>query len=182
MKIFIGYDSREDIAFQVCRESLARNSSVYLNIHPIKQDELRKQKLYWRGKDPLASTEFTYTRFLTPYLAGYKGWAVFMDCDFLWRGDIATVMDYADHSCSVMVVKHNYQPKETTKMDGCVQTQYPLKNWSSSSCLHVVWCQPLRGLISRSRRASAKFSGSFTQSVGDLPCRSLSFFSSSFFR
>lgn len=131
MKVFIGYDSREDIAYQVCRESLARNSSLYLDIRPIKQTEMREKNLFWRDHDPLSSTEFTFTRFLTPYLAGYKGWALFMDCDFLWRGDVATVLDYCDHNYAVMVVKHNYNPPEKTKMDGAVQTQYPRKNWSS---------------------------------------------------
>ena len=136
MKIFIGWDKREDIAFKVCQESLARHSSEYLSITPIKQHEMRERNLYWREPDPLSSTDFTFTRFLTPYLAGYKGWAIFMDCDFLWRGDIATVMDYCDSSKSVMVVKHNYVPTETTKMDGAVQSQYPRKNWSSFMLLN----------------------------------------------
>jgi hypothetical protein len=103
MKIFIGWDSREDIAYQVCKESLARNSSEWLDIKPIKQQEMRERGLYWREHDPLSSTEFSFTRFLVPYLAGYEGWALFMDCDFLWRGDVAGIMDYADPSVPVMV-------------------------------------------------------------------------------
>ena len=136
MKIFIGWDKREDIAFKVCWESMARHSSEYLRVTPIKQHEMRERNLYWREPDPLSSTDFTFTRFLTPYLADYKGWAIFMDCDFLWRGDIATVMDYCDNSKAVMVVKHNYVPTETTKMDGAMQTQYPRKNWSSFMLLN----------------------------------------------
>lgn len=131
VKIFIGWDSREKIAYQVCRASLLKHTTVSLDITPIKQKDMRDRNLYWRGHDPMSSTEFTFTRFLTPYLADYKGWAVFMDCDFFWRGDISTVMDYRDHSNAVMVVKHDYVPKETTKMDGAIQTQYPRKNWSS---------------------------------------------------
>ena len=131
MKIFIGWDSREDIAYQVCRESLARNSSVFLDIKPIKQQEMRERGLYWREHDPLSSTEFSFTRFLVPYLAGYEGWALFMDCDFLWRGDVAGILDYGDPKVPVMVVQHRYEPKEKTKMDGAVQHQYPRKNWSS---------------------------------------------------
>lgn len=131
MKIFIGWDSREDIAYQVCKESLLRNTSVELDIQPIKQSEMREKGLYWREHDPLSSTEFSFTRFLVPYLAGYKGWAVFMDCDFLWRGDVAGLMDYANPYYGAMVVKHDYKPKETHKMDNRVQHQYPRKNWSS---------------------------------------------------
>lgn len=135
MKVFIGYDPREETAYQVCRESLARQSSTLLNIQPIKQSEMRKKNLYWREKDALSSTEFSFTRFLVPYLAGYTGWAIFMDCDFLWRGDIAEIEQYMDPTYAACVVKHNYAPKEATKMDGQVQTQYPRKNWSS----FVLW-------------------------------------------
>jgi len=131
MKVFIGWDSREDIAYQVCKESLLRHTSTPLDITPIKQTDLRERNVYWREHDPLSSTEFSFTRFLTPYLAGYSGWAVFMDCDFLWRGDVAGLMDYADPQYAVMCVQHKYKPKETTKMDGAVQHQYPRKNWSS---------------------------------------------------
>ena len=131
MKIFIGWDSREDIAYQVCKASLEKHTSIPLEITPIKQNELREKNLYWRDHDPLSSTEFSFTRFLTPYLAGYKGWAVFMDCDFLWRGDVAALTDYMDGEKAVCVVKHNYNPPEKVKMDGAVQTQYARKNWSS---------------------------------------------------
>lgn len=135
MKVFIGYDPREETAYQVCRESLARQSSTLLNIQPIKQSEMREKNLYWREKDHLSSTEFSFTRFLVPYLAGYTGWAIFMDCDFLWRGDIAEIEQYIDPAYAACVVKHDYKPKETTKMDGQMQTQYPRKNWSS----FVLW-------------------------------------------
>ena len=131
MKVFIGWDSREDIAYQVCADSLARHSSVGLEIYPIRQEVMKGKGIYWREPDPLSSTEFSFTRFLTPYLAGYEGWALFMDCDFLWRGDVAGLMDYVDPQYSVMCVQHRYKPTEKTKMDGAVQHPYPRKNWSS---------------------------------------------------
>lgn len=131
MRIFVGWDSREDIAYQVCRASLLKHSSIPLDITPIKQKQMREKNLYWREHDPLSSTEFTFTRFLVPYLAGYEGWAVFCDCDFLFRLDIAPLLNFQDNSKAVMVVKHNYNPPEKIKMDGAVQTQYARKNWSS---------------------------------------------------
>lgn len=131
MKVFVGWDSREDIAFRVCEASLLKHTSIPLDITPIKQPEMRERNLYWREHDPLSSTEFTFTRFLVPYLAGYKGWALFCDCDFLFRGDIAGLLDYMDGEKAVYVVKHNYNPPEKTKMDGAIQTQYTRKNWSS---------------------------------------------------
>ncbi len=55
---------------------------------PIKLQDLVEQGAYTREVDPLASTEFTYSRFFTPWLAGYKGWALFCDCDFLFLGEL----------------------------------------------------------------------------------------------
>ncbi len=131
MKVFIGYDQREDLAFKVCERSLNINSTVVIDVSPIKQRDMRERNLYWREHDPLSSTEFSFTRFLTPYLSGYKGWALFCDCDFLFRKDIAGLKNYMDSNKAVMVVKHQYNPPEKTKMDGKIQTQYPRKNWSS---------------------------------------------------
>lgn len=131
LTVFIGYDSREDIAYRVCRESILKHSSLPVRIIPIKQDELREDGVYLRPADPLSSTEFSFTRFLVPHLAGYKGWAVFVDCDFLFRHDIYTVMKYRDPKKAVLCVKHKYTPPEETKMDGATQHQYSRKNWSS---------------------------------------------------
>lgn len=131
LRVFVGWDSREPIAYDVCEHSLLRHSSVALSITPLKQDDLRARGLYARDVDPLASTEFTYTRFLTPYLAGYEGWALFCDCDFLWTADVAELFAKADDGKAVLCVQHDYRPTERTKMDGQVQTAYPRKNWSS---------------------------------------------------
>lgn len=131
MRVFIGYDSREDIAFRVCESSIRKHSKIPIDVWPIKQQEMRERNLYWRDHDPLASTEFSFTRFLTPYLAGYKGWVLFCDCDFFFRKDISGLRDYMDPEKAVMVVKHEYNPPEKIKMDGKIQTQYTRKNWSS---------------------------------------------------
>lgn len=133
-RVFVGYDSREDIAYRVCRRSLLRRSSIPLEIIPIVQDELRSAGLYWREREPTESTEFSFTRFLTPHLAGYRGWALFIDCDFLFVADVAELARMcaaANPRHAVLCVHHDYAPKEATKMDGAVQTLYPRKNWSS---------------------------------------------------
>ena len=83
------------IAYDVAKFSLERRASIPVAVAPIKLDELRAKGLYRRDQDPLASTEFTYSRFLTPALAGFQGWALFCDCDFLWLGDIAGLAAYA---------------------------------------------------------------------------------------
>ncbi len=138
-RIFIGWDSREDIAYQVCSRSLAAHSSLPLEIYALKQKELSERGLYRRPKDPLASTEFTYTRFLVPTLTDFRGWAMFVDCDFLFTADIAELFSLVDERYAVMCVHHDYKPTETKKMDGAVQTVYPRKNWSSLilwNCAH----------------------------------------------
>src|SRR3954466_13743317 len=81
-RFFIGWDRREPEAYDVAKFSLERRASIPVQVTPIKLDELRARSLYARSEDPLASTEFTYSRFLTPMLAGFNGWALFCDCDF----------------------------------------------------------------------------------------------------
>jgi hypothetical protein len=130
-RIYIGWDRREPEAYDVAEFSLKRRASIPVSVTPIKLDELTARGLYTRDVDPLASTEFTYSRFLTPALAGFSGWALFCDCDFLWLGDIAGLVPFTREPKAVYCVQHDYQPKETTKMDGAVQTVYPRKNWSS---------------------------------------------------
>ena len=128
---FIGYDSKEDIAYRVCKYSLQKRSSVKLNIYSLKIEELIAKKLYFRSVDPLASTQFTYSRFLVPALMSYKGWAIFCDCDFIFFDDISKILTSLDPSKAIYCVQHDYTPKEKHKMDGQKQTIYPRKNWSS---------------------------------------------------
>jgi lipopolysaccharide biosynthesis glycosyltransferase len=128
--VYIGYDSREDIAYKVCEYSIYKNSPA-AEVKPLKQLQLKRDGLYNRGEDPLSSTEFTFTRFLVPALTNYHGWALFCDCDIVWDGDIAELFKLADPTKAVMVVKHEHTPSNTVKMDGKQQTQYPRKNWSS---------------------------------------------------
>lgn len=132
MKVFIGWDSREDIAYQVCKKSIKlHNNSI--EIYPIKQKILRELGIYTRKEDTLASTEFTITRFLVPYLSDYSGISIFMDCDMLVQTDIMQVLKELTYfSAPVACVQHKkYELKSNIKMDGRIQHEYPKKNWSS---------------------------------------------------
>lgn len=138
--IYVGWDSREDIAYQVCEFSIKKRSNTS-DVVALKQNELREQGIYWREVDKLASTEFTFTRFLVPYLNNYKGFAIFCDCDMVWLTDPQVLFDIGDYdpSKAVYVVQHDYNPPEGVKMDGQVQLPYPRKNWSSMilwNCAH----------------------------------------------
>ena len=134
MKIYVGHDSREDIAYQVCEHSIKRRDPS-AEVQPLKQNEMRQLGIYTREPDKLATTEFTFTRFFVPHLNNYKGWAVFCDCDFLWKIPARVLEQYCDDSKAVVCVQHDYTPEEGTKMDGQAQLLYPRKNWSSM----VLW-------------------------------------------
>ena len=135
MKIFVGWDSREEDAYKVCVHTIKKHASKDVEIIPLKRDELIKDGLYTRDEGGNVSTEFAYTRFFTPYLAGYKGWALFIDCDFLFTRDVAELFSLADPQYAVMCVQHDYTPSAAIKMDGQKQVAYPRKNWSSC----VLW-------------------------------------------
>ena len=130
IKVFVGYDHREDIAYQVCKHSIeSRSHSV--EVIPLNIKKLTAEGHYFRPDDEKGSTEFTFTRFLVPHLTDYTGWAVFCDCDVIWQVGIEDLMQQADPQYAVMVVQHEYTPTEQLKMDGKIQYPYPRKNWSS---------------------------------------------------
>jgi len=131
LKVFVGWDSREQYAYEVCVTSLKKYSSQEIDIYPIVRDVLIDTGDYYRPQPEAGSVEFTYTRFLAPYLADHKGWALFIDCDFLFTKDVAELFAMADDKYALMCVKHDYTPKNTVKMDGQKQVSYPRKNWSS---------------------------------------------------
>ncbi len=146
MRVFIGFDHREPVAYHVCEFSIRRHTRLpTVTITPLEHVSLRKQRVFNRpwltqAEDGLRmdlidgrpfSTEFSHSRFLVPKLCGYEGWALFMDSDMVFTGDIRKLIDLVDPQYAVMVVKHQYKPKEAVKMDGQVQAQYFRKNWSS---------------------------------------------------
>lgn len=131
LTVYIGYDSKEPLAFAVAVHSLLSRASRPVRIVPLALQNLGK--VYTRGRGPTESTEFSLTRFLVPYLSGYEGLSLFMDCDVLVQADIYDLLAYplAHPGKSVFVCQHDYIPKSLTKFDGHEQTTYPRKNWSS---------------------------------------------------
>ncbi|KAJ1384382.1 Nucleotide-diphospho-sugar transferase [Sesbania bispinosa] len=140
-RIFVGYDPREDLAYQVCRYSILKRSSIPVEVIPIKQSDLRKDGLYWRERGQFESTEFSFSRFLTPCLANYQGWAMFVDCDFLYLADIKELVDLIDDKYAVMCVQHDYAPKETTKMDGGCADCVPKKELTGAFLHRFQWLE-----------------------------------------
>jgi lipopolysaccharide biosynthesis glycosyltransferase len=141
IRVFIGFDGREDVAFSVLAHSIHRNASQPVSIAPVMLSQLGG--VYRRDVNPLQSTQFSFSRFLTPWLCGYEGWAVFMDCDMLVLDDIARLWALRDERYAVQVVKHVHVPKEDVKFLGAVQTKYEKKNWSSVMLMNCAKCTAL---------------------------------------
>lgn len=151
--IYIGFDNREAAAYGVAAYSARRRLNLPIPIHGIVLDEmrqagfytrptevhfLRKTGLHYQLHDTISqapmSTEFAITRFLTPILAGHKGWALFMDSDVLVRDDLCRLFDLgqAQSEKALLCVQHEHRtPARSSKMDGQVQQPYFRKNWSS---------------------------------------------------
>jgi len=140
-RVFIGFDSKEVVAYHVLAQSIIEHASMPVQFCPIVLPHL--DKVFTRERNALQSTEFSFSRFLVPYLSGFQGWSLFMDCDMLMRADIAELWNLRDDASAVMCVKHDYQPKVDTKFLGQVQTKYEKKNWSSVMLFNNARCGAL---------------------------------------
>lgn len=141
IQVFIGFDPREALAYDVLAHSIQARASEPVSIAPLKLSELNT--VLTRERDPLQSTDFSFSRFLTPYLSAYTGWSVFMDCDMLMLRDIAELWSLRDDRYAVMVVQHDHVPKKSVKFLGEPQAAYEKKNWSSVMLLNNARCRAL---------------------------------------
>jgi hypothetical protein len=145
LRVYMGFDPRDTLAFEVAAFSLRRHASIPVEIKPLKDWELRARGLFSRtvwineagqrfdGRDGVAcSTEFSYLRFLVPALEGFaETWVLFTDPDVLWRADAAELLALIEPDKAIMCVKHDHRPREAVKMTGTLQRHYARKNWSS---------------------------------------------------
>lgn len=131
LKIFIGVDPREMVTFHVLAHSIMARASGPISITPIFLPNLKG--IYDRAPNPGQSTEFTFSRFLTPWLAGPGETSIFLDSDMLCLADICELekLAKAQPESDLLVVKHDYRPKPGNKFLNQKQEPYPRKNWSS---------------------------------------------------
>jgi hypothetical protein len=141
IRVFIGFDPREASAFSVLAHSIHVRASVPVSVTPLMLSQLAA--IFSRERNSLQSTDFAFTRFLTPYLSGYEGWSLFTDCDMLVLDDVAKLWALRDERYAVMVVKHDHRPRESVKFLGQPQTAYPKKNWSSVMLFNNARCRVL---------------------------------------
>lgn len=139
LRVMIGFDPNETVAFHVLANSIMRHASVPVSITPLVLHQLPMT----RPRDACQSTEFAFSRFLVPWLCGFEGMAVFMDCDMLCRADIAELFAEVDPDAAVSVVQHYYKPTEGPKFLEQVQTSYARKNWSSVMVFNNARCKKL---------------------------------------
>ena len=169
INLFVGFDPREAVAYHVFCNSIIQNTSVPVQITPLVLSQLQE----FNETHDDRSNDFVYSRFLTPYLSDFKGWTIFADGDMICQGDLKELIDMADPSKAVMVVKHDYQTKATQKYLGNINENYPRKNWSSV----ILWnCDhPKHKILTPDfvSKQTGKFLHRFSwlddQDIGELP-------------
>ena len=114
IKIVVGFDQREAIAFHTFTQSVIEKSSLPIAFIPLAINTLKGYTETHNDR----SNDFIYSRFLTPYLCNFEGWAIFADGDMICQTDIKELWDLKDQSKAVLVVKHNYQTKAHKKYLG----------------------------------------------------------------
>ena len=138
--VFIGYDEGEKVAFHILAESIRRNSSQPVSITPLCLSNIPQ---FTRNKQENQSTDFAFSRFMVPTLRNYSGYSIFMDCDMMFRGDIAELWSKRNMIYSVMCCKHDYEPKQGVKFRGAKNEKFEKKNWSSMMIFNNSLCSKL---------------------------------------
>ncbi len=125
--IIVGFDQREAVAYHTFVQSVLEKSTLPVMFIPLAIKTLQGYSELHKDK----SNDFVYSRFLTPYLNDFKGWAIFADGDMICKSDIKKLWDLRDESKALLVVKHDYASKAQKKYLGNINENYPRKNWSS---------------------------------------------------
>jgi lipopolysaccharide biosynthesis glycosyltransferase len=135
INLVVGFDQREAVAYHTFCQSVLETASLPVRFLPLAENTL----VDYKETHTDGSNRFIYSRFLTPYLMGFQGWAIFADGDMVCQTDIKALWDLRDASKALQVVQHDYQTKAHTKYLGNKNENYPRKNWSSLilwNCAH----------------------------------------------
>jgi hypothetical protein len=173
--VYIGFDPREEAGSHVFTSSLVQHASQPVAITPL---HLRHFLPFYAAGQRDGTNAFIYTRFLIPFLQGFRGWALFADgADMLMRADVSELWALRDHYKAVQVVKHDYKTKHRRKYVGtameAANDDYPRKNWSSLmliNCGHFAWRQMTPETVqAMSGPELHRFSFMHNDLVGELP-------------
>jgi hypothetical protein len=147
LRVFVGFDNAETVAYHVLCNSIIKRATIPVTISPVSSHTY--EKFYYRNRDALQSNDFSFTRWLVPYLSNYEGISVYMDCDMLMMDDIYNLIrevrkiNEIHYDWAVACVKHEHHPKSTTKYLDRPQTAYEKKNWSSFMVMNNTHCRVL---------------------------------------
>jgi hypothetical protein len=140
LTIYLGYDSRHGDLAKIAKEAVKREieNSVgfgqyveYTKFTPVvKLLDVADIPEYTR-EYANQSTEFTYSRFLIPYLENYEGFSIFADDDFIFTKSVLPMFYYLNTDDAVACIKYPHYEHDATKFDGEVNIDYPCKLWSS---------------------------------------------------
>lgn len=169
IKIVVGFDQREAIAYHTFSQSVLEKSSLPVLFLPLSINTLKGYKETHNDK----SNDFVYSRFLTPYLNNFEGWAIFADGDMVCQSDIKELWDLRDETKALQVVKHDYKTKFNQKYLGNTNENYPRKNWSSLilwNCSHPKHKVLTPDFISsQTGKYLHRFSWLDDEDIGELP-------------
>ena len=167
--LVVGFDQREAVAYHAFCQSVLEKASMPIQFVPLAENTL----IGYRETHTDGSNKFIYSRFLTPYLNNFSGWAIFADGDMICQTDIKELWDLRDEAKAVQVVKHDYQTKAHTKYLGNKNENYPRKNWSSLilwNCAHPAHRLLTPEFVQRQTGAYLhRFSWLQDEQVGELP-------------
>lgn len=175
IQIFAGYDLRESVGYHAFCQSVIDTCTMPVSIAPLSLNQLRD---YYTAGQRDGTNEFIYSRFLIPFLMGYKGWALFVDgADMIVKGDLAELWAMRDGNKAVQVVKHNYKTKNPKKYVGTAMearnADYGRKNWSSVmliNCAHPAWGKVSPSFVAEQPGSVLhRFAFMDDALVGDLP-------------
>lgn len=127
INLIVGFDQREAVAYHVFCQTIIDRATMPVQFLPLAENTLNEYKeVHTDG-----SNKFIYSRFLTPYLMNFSGWAIFADGDMVCQADISELWSLRNETKAVQIVKHNYKTKAAKKYLGNKNEDYPRKNWSS---------------------------------------------------
>ena len=169
VKMVVGFDQRESVAYHTFVQSIIEKSSLPVSFTPLSINTLKG----YEEKHEERSNDFVYSRFLTPYLNNFEGWAIFADGDMICQADIQDLLDLRDDSKALQVVKHDYKTKAQQKYLGNINQDYPRKNWSSVilwNCAHPKHKILTQDFISnQTGKYLHRFSWLKDDEIGELP-------------
>jgi hypothetical protein len=138
LNVYIGYDSRHNDIHKVQIESHLQafkkrvREEDFCFIPEFKLLDKASITEYTR-EYANQSTEFTYSRFLIPYLENYEGFSMFIDNDFIWKQPFWEMFYFLHPDNAVACVQYDYELEKMSKvkMGGEKNVMYPKKLWSS---------------------------------------------------